>query len=306
MEVIDGMERLPLSLGPTAVTVGFFDGVHVGHLALLEATVAAAAAAGRTSVAVTFDRHPREILTPGREPRLLTTTLRKADLIASTGIDQLVVLAFTEELSRMTAADFVADVLLEGLEARHAVVGRNFTFGHRALGTVDTLLELGDGMTVEALDLVEVDGRPVSSSSIRSALSEGDLTWPERALGRRFVVDGEVVSGHGRGRDLGFPTANLKTSPRLLLPGQGIYAGRAELEDEWHIAAIDVGTNPTFGVDPLHVESFLLDFEGDIWGKPMAVEFWARLRDEERYDSTEALIEQMDLDVARTRALVGG
>lgn len=306
MDVLDGIHRLPLGVGPTAVTIGFFDGVHLGHRALLDATVAAADAGGYASVAVTFDRHPREVLTPGREPRLLTTTERKAALIAEAGIDHLLVLEFTEELSHVTAEAFVADVLREGLDARHVVVGANFTFGYKALGTLETLRELGDGMTVEGLDLVELDGRPVSSSSIRAALAEGDLTWPERALGRRYVVDGDVVSGHGRGHGLGYPTANLRTSPRLLLPGQGIYAGRAGVEGQWHVAAIDVGTNPTFGVDPLHVESFLLDFDGDIWGKPMAVEFWARLRDEEKFDSADALVKQMDLDVAQTRSLVGG
>lgn len=304
MEVHQGIDRLPLASGPSAVTVGFFDGVHVGHRALLEETVAAAHAHGWASVAVTFDRHPREVLTPGREPRLLTTTGRKASLIADTGIDHLLVMEFTEEFARMTAEDFVNSVLMDGLDARHIVVGSNFTFGHRALGTVETLRDIGEGLRVEALGLVELDGRPVSSSSVRAALSEGDLVWPELALGRRYSVDGDVVSGHGRGHGLGYPTANLETSPRLLLPGQGIYAGRARVEGEWHIAAIDVGTNPTFGVDPLHVESFLLDFDGDIWGKPMSVEFWARLRDEERFDSTEALVEQMDRDVALTRDLV--
>ena len=304
MEVHQGIDRLPLASGPSAVTVGFFDGVHVGHRALLEETVAAAHAHGWASVAVTFDRHPREVLTPGREPRLLTTTGRKASLIADTGIDHLLVMEFTEEFAGMTAEDFVNSVLMDGLDARHIVVGSNFTFGHRALGTVETLRDIGEGLRVEALGLVELDGRPVSSSSVRAALSEGDLVWPELALGRRYSVDGDVVSGHGRGHGLGYPTANLETSPRLLLPGQGIYAGRARVEGEWHIAAIDVGTNPTFGVDPLHVESFLLDFDGDIWGKPMSVEFWARLRDEERFDSTEALVEQMDRDVALTRDLV--
>ena len=306
MDVIDGTQRLPLALGPTAVTIGFFDGVHVGHRALLEETVAAARAEGWTSVAITFDRHPRETLTPGREPRLLTTTERKAALIAETGVDHLLVLEFTEEFSRMPADAFVRSVLREGLDARHIVVGANFTFGHKAAGTVETLRELGDGMRIEALGLVEIDGRAVSSSSVRAALAEGDLSWPERALGRRYAVDGDVVSGHGRGQGLGYPTANLRTSPRLLLPGQGIYAGRAQVEDGWHIAAIDVGTNPTFGADPLHVESYLLDFDGDIWGKPMAVEFWARLRDEVKFDTPEALTDQMAIDVAQTRALVKG
>ena len=187
------------------------------------------------------------------------------------------------------------------------VVGTNFTFGHRAAGTLERLPALGGpyGLSAEGVDLLRIDGRTVSSSSIREALAAGDLSWPVTALGRRFVLDGDVVSGHGRGRGLGFPTANLRTWPRLLLPGQGIYAGIAETDGERHLAAIDVGTNPTFGVDPLHVEAFLLDYEGgDLHGHTLAAEFWARLRDEVRFDSVEELAAAIGLDVERTREIV--
>ncbi len=160
------------------------------------------------------------------------------------------------------------------------------------------------GFSAERVELVELDERVVSSSSIREALSHGDLAWPQRALGRRFVLDGTVVEGAGRGRVLGYPTANLETWPRLLLPGQGVYAGRAEVDGRAHVAAIDVGTNPTFGTEPLHVESYLLDFEGDLVGREMAVEFWAYLRPEIRFDSADELVEAMDRDVRHTRALV--
>jgi riboflavin kinase / FMN adenylyltransferase len=306
MEVVRGLDRLPIGDEPAVVTVGFFDGVHLGHRAVLERTVTAAAERAVRSVAVTFDRHPREILTPGQEPRLLTTVDRKAGLIEATGIDVLVVLEFTEPFSRVPAEDFVRDVLVGGLHAIHAVMGANFTFGHRAAGTVERLPELGApyGMTAEGVALLEVGGRRVSSSSVRDALSAGDLGWPLQALGRRFVLDGEVVSGHGRGKGLGYPTANLRTWPRLLLPGQGIYAGVAQHGDRRFLAAIDVGTNPTFGSEPLHVESFLLDFDGDLLGSPMAVEFWSYLRPELKFDSPEALTEAMADDVRRTRDLV--
>ena len=215
----------------------------------------------------------------------------------------LVVLPFTTEFSRVPAEAFVRDVLVEGLHCEHAAMGANFTFGYRAAGTVQTLPAMGAqfGMTAEGVDLVELDGRIVSSSSVRDALGAGDLAWPHRALGRRFVLDGEVVSGHGRGKGLGYPTANLRTWPRLLLPGQGIYAGVAEVGGRRHRAAIDVGTNPTFGVEPLHVEAFLLGFEGDdLPGSPIAIEFWERLRDEIKYDDLEALIEAIGQDVDRT------
>jgi len=307
MRIEEGLEALPLDDQPCVVTVGFFDGVHLGHRAVLARTVQAARERGVRSVAVTFDRHPREVLRPGSEPRLLTTVARKASLVQATGVDILVVLPFTSDFSHVPAEGFVRDVLVGGLHAVHAVMGANFTFGHRALGTVENLPVLGEpyGLSAEGVELVDIDGGTVSSSSIREALAAGDLDWPARALGRRFVVDGEVVPGHGRGKDLGYPTANLRTWPRLLLPGQGIYAGVAEHPGGRHVAAIDVGTNPTFGTEPLHVEAFLLDFHEDsLQGANLAVEFWARLRDEVKYDSLEALVSAITDDVERTRALV--
>jgi riboflavin kinase/FMN adenylyltransferase len=200
----------------------------------------------------------------------------------------------------------MGDVFRDGLHAEHCAMGANFTFGHRARGTVELLMAEGEsyGFTAERVELQELDGRIVSSSSVRDALAAGDLEWPRRALGRRFVLDGTVVGGAGRGHGLGYPTANLRTWPRLLLPGQGIYAGRAEVDGTAHVAAIDVGTNPTFGTEPLHVESYLLDFDGELVGRPMSVEFWAFLRPEVRFESPEELVAAMDEDVRRTRELV--
>ena len=306
MERLHGLDALPVDAERTVVTVGFFDGVHLGHRAVLGRTVDAARVRGLPSVAVTFDRHPREVLTPGREPRLLTTVDRKAALIEETGIDTLLVLEFTEDFSRWPAERFVSDVLLGGLHANHCVMGANFTFGHKAAGTVELLMERGPalGFTAERVELVEVEGRRVSSSSVRDALAQGDLEWPGVALGRRFVLDGTVVSGAGRGHGLGFPTANLRTGPRLLLPGRGIYAGRAFVDRTGHVAAISVGTNPTFGTEPLHVEAYLLDFDGDLIGTRIAVEFWAYLRDEVRFDTPDELSAAIGEDVRRTRDLV--
>ena len=286
--------------------MGFFDGVHRGHQAVLRTVVARARGRGVRSVAITFDRHPREVLSPGTEPRLLTTVDRKAELVESMGIDQLVVLAFDRDFSLIPAEDFVRDVLVEGVHVVHAAMGANFTFGFRARGTMENLPAMGapSGLTVETVGLVEVDGRAVSSSSVREALASGDLAWPRAALGRRFVLDGEVVTGHGRGRGLGYPTANLRTWPRLLLPGQGIYAGVAEHAGRRYRAAIDCGTNPTFGVEPLHVEAFLLGFDGELPGEALAIEFWDRLRDEVRYDSVDELMVAIEADVERTGEVV--
>jgi len=307
MDVRHGLDALPLDDRPSVATVGFFDGVHLGHQAVFDRVRAEARSRDLRSVAVTFDRHPREVLTPGREPRLMTTVERRAELIAARGIDVLVVLPFDRDFSMVPADVFVADILVGGVHAVHAAMGANFTFGFKALGTMENLSRLGRpfGLTSEAVPLVEIDGRTVSSTSIREALAAGDLAWPQEALGRRFVLDGEVVTGHGRGKGLGYPTANLRTWPRLLLPGQGIYVGIAEHRGHRYRTAFDVGTNPTFGVEPLHVEAFLLDYEGqDLPGEPLSIEFWARVRDEEKYDDIEALVAAIARDVALARDLV--
>ena len=307
MDVRHGLDALPLDDRPSVATVGFFDGVHRGHQAVFDRVRAEARARDMRSVAVTFDRHPREVLTPGREPRLMTTVERRAELIAACGIDVLVVLPFDRDFSMVPADAFVADILVGGVHAVHAAMGANFTFGFKALGTMENLSQMGRpfGLTSEAVPLVEIEGRTVSSTSIREALAAGDLAWPREALGRRFVLDGEVVTGHGRGKGLGYPTANLRTWPRLLLPGQGIYAGIAEHRGLRYRTAFDVGTNPTFGVEPLHVEAFLLDYEGqDLPGEPLSIEFWARVRDEQKYNDIAALVAAIARDVALARDLV--
>jgi riboflavin kinase/FMN adenylyltransferase len=306
MDVRDGLSGRGAHGRPSAVTIGFFDGVHRGHQEVVARTVDVARRRDLGAVAVTFDRHPREVYAPGTEPPLLTTLERKAALLEPLGLDELVVLAFTEDFSRWTPQEFVDRVVVDGLAARHVVVGSNFTFGHKAAGTLATLRDLGEarGFGAEGRSLLTIDGRPVSSSSIREALLAGDLRWPARALGRRFAVDGRVVRGAGRGAGLGWPTANLEVPGRMLIPGGGIYAGTATVDAGTFAAAVSVGTNPTFGSEPLHVEAFLLDFDADVVGAPMSVEFWQRLRDEERFDSAEELSRQIKDDVERTRSIV--
>jgi riboflavin kinase / FMN adenylyltransferase len=306
MEVLHGTNSLPID-GPTSVTIGFFDGVHLGHQAVIRRAVEIGGEQALHPAVVTFDRHPLQTLSPGKVPPLLTTLRKKAELIEELGVDRLFVLEFTEEVSRWTPETFVDRILVRGLNARHVVVGTNFTFGHRAAGNVGVLAELGagGGFAVEGVGLFTLDGRRVSSTSVREALAEGDLAWPERALGRRYSVEGTVVPGAGRGKDLGFPTANLRTPAGIQLPGRGVYAGRAGTGGQWWKAAINVGINPTFGEEPLHVEAHLLDFDGALSDSVLAVEFWVRLRDEVRFDSSGALARQMGDDVQRTRELVG-
>ncbi len=308
MEIRQGPSPHARTDGPSAVTIGFFDGVHRGHQAVISTAVGRARASGLTSVAVTFDRHPRSVLHPGSGPPLITTPERRAELIASLGVDVLVVLRFDQELASWPAERFVKEFLAGDLQARRVVVGANFTFGNRALGTIDTLREMGLelGFGAEDVSLMEMDGRVLSSSSIRESVADGRLAWPTEALGRPFAVDGRVVTGAGRGVTLGFPTANLEIPPRMLLPGRGIYAGRAIVSGRAHPAAIDVGTNPTFGDEPLHVEAFLLDFDDDLRDQPISVQFLERLRDEVRFESPDDLVAQMRDDVARTRAIAGG
>lgn len=306
MEVLHGTNSLPID-GPSSVTIGFFDGVHLGHQAVIRRAVEIGGEQALHPAVVTFDRHPLQTLSPGKVPPLLTTLRKKAELIEELGVDRLFVLEFTEEVSRWTPETFVDRILVRGLNARHVVVGTNFTFGHRAAGNVGVLAELGagGGFAVEGVGLFTLDGRRVSSTSVREALAEGDLAWPERALGRRYAVEGTVVPGAGRGKDLGFPTANLRTPAGIQLPGRGVYAGRAGTGGRWWKAAINVGINPTFGEEPLHVEAHLLDFDGALSDSVLAVEFWVRLRDEVRFDSSSALARQMGDDVQRTREQVG-
>jgi riboflavin kinase/FMN adenylyltransferase len=307
MDVLRGPSASARLDRPSVATIGVFDGVHLGHQAVLGTAVRAAQDGGLAAVAVTFDRHPLEVVDPTRRPPMITSLDRKAELIAGIGVDVLIVLRFDEGLAAWPAERFARRILHQDVRAVRVVVGENFTFGHRALGTVATLEELGAelGFVAQSVPLVDLDGRRISSTSIREAVMAGELGWPRRALGRTFTVDGTVVKGAGRGVGLGFPTANLEVPPGMLLPGRGVYAGRAHVTGgRTHPAAINVGTNPTFGEEPLHVEAFLLDFEGDLRGRAIAVEFIERLRDEERFGSVPALVDQIRADVERTRAII--
>jgi riboflavin kinase/FMN adenylyltransferase len=310
-ELVD-LKSLGSFAGDASVTIGTFDGVHVGHRALIARTVERARENGSSAVAVTWDRHPMHTLRPDRVPPLLSLQDRKMELLRETDLDVVVVLAFDRELSSWAPERFVSDILVDGLGARHVVVGEGWRFGHKAAGDTDLLSKLGEesGFTVEPMPLAEAEGGPVSSTRIRQAVAAGDLRLVRSLLGRPFDIDGEVIPGDDRGTSLGYPTANIDPDGSLALPPQGIYAGRGRASDEWHPAAIDVGVNPTFGGDPertpLRIEPYLLDFEGDLYGRVLRVEFWERLRDELRFASVEELVAQMAKDVGATRRIVEG
>jgi len=310
-----GLDEMPSGWGRCVVTIGVFDGVHRGHAALIGATVAAARAAGLPSVVLTFDPHPMEVIRPGTHPPLLTTQPRKAELVAELGVDALCVLPFTAEFAHLSPAEFTHQTLIEQLHAALVVVGQNFTFGYRASGDVAELERLGAafGFGVRSIGLVSGAEATLSATYVRSCVLAGDIAAANEALGRPFRLDGVVVRGDQRGRDLGYPTANVHADRYAAVPADGVYAGRAVHLDEWGNtsaggplapAAISIGTNPTFDGKHRNVEAYLLDFHGDLYGQGLGIEFTHRLRGMSTFDSADALVTQIAHDVARTRQLV--
>jgi riboflavin kinase / FMN adenylyltransferase len=288
----------------TAVTIGAYDGVHLGHRALLADLSARAAEAGLRTVVVTFDRHPAQIVRPESAPQQLTSLAQKLELLAECGIDETLVVAFDEARSTETAEDFVQEVLVEQLGARLVVVGEDFHFGRGRRGNVALLRRLGAeyGFEVIGVGLTGQDDAAVSSTRIRRLLAAGEVEVAAQLLGRPHEVRGPVVRGDGRGGpELGFPTANVAVPAEIELPADGIYAGfYTRADGTMHRSAISVGRRPTFyepGTAPVLVEAYLLDFEGDLYGEEARVTFWYRLRDELRFESVEALIAQMKADV---------
>lgn len=300
-----GYDAAPGGWGRSVVTIGVFDGVHKGHQATIGHTVARARELGVQSVVVTFDPHPAEVVRPGSHPAVLTEPARKAELIEALGVDVLCVVPFTPEFSRVPAEQFVHDVLVEHLHAALVVVGSNFRFGHRAAGDVALLEQLGRtfGFGVEGGPLVAEDGTVFSSTYIRSCVDAGDVGAAAAALGRSHRLEGVVVRGDQRGRELGFPTANLLCHRYAAVPADGVYAARLirRGQREPLLAAVSVGTNPTFSGRERRVEAYALDFSGDLYGERLALDFVAHLRGQVRYDSIEPLIAQMNQDVERTR-----
>jgi riboflavin kinase/FMN adenylyltransferase len=306
------MERVRLeSLVPQgwpspAVTIGNFDGVHLGHQALIESAARWARPAGGRTVVLTLDPHPARLLDPARAPATLTTLGQKAELVGALGVDALVVLPFTTELARRPAEEFARLVLAQALQAKRVVVGEGFRFGHQRGGDVKGLETLGAalGFGVESVAPVLYRGRPISSSRVREELARGEVAEARALLGRRFFIDGRVVEGERRGRTLGFPTANLETLNETV-PLRGVYAARCRVPSgDWVPAVVNIGRRPTFGGGAVSLEAHLLDFEGDLYGVDLRTEFAARLREERRFAGAEALVAQIREDVSRARAVM--
>jgi riboflavin kinase / FMN adenylyltransferase len=314
----DDVTEVPSGWQPSVVTIGVFDGVHLGHRALLDAARRRSMERGLSGawvpvVAVTFDPHPNEVVREGSHPPLLATVDHRVELLYDAGADAVVVLPFTPEMAQLTPEEFARQVLADRLHAVAVVVGRNFRFGHRASGTVDTLAELGQrlGFEVDVVDLVtgEGDGGEVawSSSYVRQCVKEGDVEAASAVLGRLHRITGTVVHGDHRGRGLGYPTANLAPSRHAAVPADGVYAGWlvALADDHRWPAAISIGTNPTFDGETRRVEAYVLGRDDlELYGLDVGLDFQARLRATLRFDSVEDLLAQMADDVARTAQIV--
>ncbi|MFI9162305.1 bifunctional riboflavin kinase/FAD synthetase [Kitasatospora aureofaciens] len=305
-----GLEEIPADWGRSVVTIGSFDGVHRGHQLIIGQAVERARELGLPSVVVTFDPHPREVIRPGSHPPLLAPHPRRAELIAELGVDAVLVLPFTTEFSNESPETFVQQVLVDALRARVVIEGPNFRFGHKAAGDVALLTELGraDDFQVEVVDLqvcgTAGDGEPFSSSLTRRLVESGDMAGANEVLGRPHRVEGVVVRGAQRGRELGYPTANVETVPHSAVPADGVYAGWLTARGERMSAAISVGTNPTFDGTARTVEAYAIDRVGlDLYGLHVAVDFLAYLRGMEKFDSIEALLDRMADDVKRAREL---
>lgn len=302
--LLRNLDDLPDRLRPCALTIGNFDGVHVGHARIIERLCQRARRFDGSAVVFTFDPHPAQVLRPEKAPRPLCWAERKAELLEQLGVDFVVVYPTTAALLTLDATTFFDQIVVGRLGARDVVEGPNFFFGHRRKGDIRLLEDLcrGAGIDLETVEPVQVGGRIVSSSRIRRLLEEGSVEQARRLLVQPHRIRGPVVHGAGRGAGMGFPTANVEPGG-VLVPAEGIYAARAVAEGTTWPAAVSVGPNPTFDDGRMKVEAFLIGFEGDLYGRTIEVDFLARLRNIVRFDGVAALVAQMSLDVAATQRI---
>lgn len=310
MTTRDGVQWLDdVEPEPSVVTIGNFDGVHRGHQLLLTRTVQAALDRGVRSVAVTFEPHPAAVLRPGSEPLALSNLEERSEQLLDAGVDLVVLLPFTRELSELEPHEFVTHVLAGRLRATRVVVGTNFRFGRGAKGDVVALVELGDGhgFDVEAVAVRDLDGEPISSTLVRQALARGEVEYAASALGRPFQIRAEVVAGDGRGRTIGVPTANLDVPGNRQVPAHGVYAGHASVGDERWPCVTNVGVRPTFHADQAPtVEAHLIGTDDvELYGREVTVTFEHRLRGEQRFDSVDELVARIHADIEQARELLG-
>lgn len=306
MKTVRSFEELPAKLRYPILTIGSFDGLHRGHQEIIRTVVRRARERAGTSVVLTFDPHPQRVVSPADAPPLLQTAQQKLRHLDEMGIQYVVALPFTPELSRLDPDEFIRVILLDRIQAREIRVGANFRFGHKRSGNVEQLRRIGFQLGLLVYEVPEVSFRQtkISSTSIRRAVQSGRAGLARHLLGRPFALEGKVVSGTGRGAGLGFATANLDVANELL-PGDGVYAGRVRLEEKLHTAVINVGRRPTLhGPNgPRVVEAHLLDFGGDLYERQVEAEFCVRLRAEQKFASAEELAGQIARDIMRTRKI---
>ena len=298
------LDDLPRDFRGGVVSIGNFDGVHAGHSRIVRRLLEMARLLGLPAIILTFDPHPARLLRPEQAPMPLSCTDDKARLLWALGVDAVVAYPTNPALLSLSANEFFQRIVLGRLQARGMVEGRNFFFGHDRDGDIEVLGRFchSAGIPLEVVEPAEIDGQVVSSSRVRALIAAGQVADAARLLGRLYRIRGTIVHGQGRGDRLGYPTANVG-GIETLVPGQGIYAGRASIDGHAHAAAMSLGANPTFGESELKVEAFLLDYRGDLYGRAIEIDFLARLREIKCFDSVEQLVEQMARDVQQTREL---
>lgn len=325
MERWRGPDEIPSDWGRCVLTIGVFDGVHRGHAEIIARAVKAGRSRGVPTVLMTFDPHPMEVVFPGTHPAQLTTLARRAELVEELGVDVFLVLPFTTDFMKLTPDRYIHELLVERLHVVEVVVGENFTFGKKAVGNVDTLRKAGDrlGFAVDGVSLVAEhllsETVTFSSTYVRACVDAGDVVAAAEALGRPHRVEGVVVRGDGRGKGLGYPTANVAPPMHSAIPADGVYAawftmlgGQSEpdsvtgtlVRGRRHPAAVSVGTNPTFSGRTRTVEAFVLDTSADLYGQHVAVDFVARIRGQKKFASVEDLIEAMGRDTDKARGIL--
>jgi len=305
MTLISDLDQLEGPLTNPVLTIGNFDGMHKGHLALFDKVKERAKSLQGQSAVMTFEPHPIKVIMPGNGPPLITPIQQKLRLMEGTGIDVIFCLPFTKEFAAISARDFVKDILVDKIGIKEIVVGYDYTFGHGRGGNIQLLKEMGShfGFTVHVVDPVRINNTLVSSTSIRNLVQEGNLKEAKKLLGRDYQISGTVVKGKDRGdRLLGFSTANLELIDELT-PGVGVYAVRAHIDDQTYYGLTNIGYNPTFGEGTFSVETHILDFSRDLLGKTIRVDFIERLRDEKTFESAKELAEQIGKDIVRAREL---
>jgi riboflavin kinase/FMN adenylyltransferase len=305
VKLLHDLESLPSRFRRGTVSIGNFDGVHVGHAQIVRRLVAKAGLLDGAAVVFTFDPSPSQVLRPDRAPPMLCPTDRKVELLAEFGVDAVIVFPPTEAFLELAPQEFFERVVLGQLDAQALVEGPNFFFGRGRRGNVDVLRQFCDrfGVGLEVVEPVEVERQIVSSSRVRNLLAQGQVDQARRMLGRPYKIQGAVVHGAGRGMDLGYPTANIG-GVETILPGEGIYAGRAFVDGRNWPAALSVGPNPTFDEDYPKIEAHLVDYTGQLYDREIEIDFLARLREIVRFDSVGDLVAQMDRDVANTQNIV--